>query len=205
MSKRIDFLASLTKGYNTLLDIGSDHGLTIKKALEKKYIKNAIATDINPKSLNKAIKNLKGYPVDFIVTDGFKNIDNFYDLVIISGMGAYNISLILENSTKDVVYILQPNDKEEYLRNYLTNNNFKIIDEYVIEDNFFYPVIKCVKGKEVLSKEDIYLGPILKNKNERINFFKYKIKKFKKIHATSDKEKKQKLLLQIKILEDNIK
>ena len=52
--KRIDFLASLTKGYQNVIDIGTDHGLVLKKAFEKGYIKSAIATDINPKPLNSA-------------------------------------------------------------------------------------------------------------------------------------------------------
>lgn len=33
--KRIPFIASLTKGYNTVLDIGTDHGLVLKKPSKK--------------------------------------------------------------------------------------------------------------------------------------------------------------------------
>ncbi|WBL31401.1 SAM-dependent methyltransferase [Candidatus Phytoplasma sacchari] len=43
--KRIYFIATLLKGYNVVLDIGTDHGLVLKKAFDLKYIKKAIATD----------------------------------------------------------------------------------------------------------------------------------------------------------------
>ncbi|MDV3184920.1 MAG: SAM-dependent methyltransferase, partial [Candidatus Phytoplasma australasiaticum] len=39
--KRILFIASLIKNYNTVADIGTDHGLVLKKALDLGYICNA--------------------------------------------------------------------------------------------------------------------------------------------------------------------
>ena len=71
---RIDLIVSLTKGYDTVLDIGTDHGLVLKKALDLGYIKKGIASDINKEPLNQAKENLSSYPVSFYLSDGFKNI-----------------------------------------------------------------------------------------------------------------------------------
>lgn len=53
---RIAFIGELTKGYETVIDIGSDHGLVLKYALDHKYIKHAVASDINKGPLNHAKK-----------------------------------------------------------------------------------------------------------------------------------------------------
>ncbi len=43
-NKRISFLAELTKGFKTVLDIGTDHGLVLLEAFKKAILKkrNAI-------------------------------------------------------------------------------------------------------------------------------------------------------------------
>ena len=68
-NNRIDALVEKTKGINTLLDIGCDHGYVILEAFKKDYIKKAIASDINIKPLRSAENNLKEYPVEFILGD----------------------------------------------------------------------------------------------------------------------------------------
>ncbi|MDV3182595.1 MAG: SAM-dependent methyltransferase, partial [Candidatus Phytoplasma australasiaticum] len=57
--KRILFIASLIKNYNTVADIGTYHGLVLKKALDLCYICNGLAADISPTSLSSDRKNLK--------------------------------------------------------------------------------------------------------------------------------------------------
>ena len=133
-NNRISAIVSLTKGINTLLDIGCDHGLVIKEALDNNYIKQGIASDINVGPLNSAKTNLKGYPVKFVLSDGFLNINDNYDGVVIAGMGAHLICNILKNAPKDenITYILQPNGRYEILRKYLSENNFKIINEILV-------------------------------------------------------------------------
>ena len=55
--KRIDFIASLLQGYEVAMDIGSDHGLVLKEALEQGYIKRGIATDNKVGPLNASPRN----------------------------------------------------------------------------------------------------------------------------------------------------
>lgn len=96
--KRILFIASLLKGYNIVADIGTDHGLVLKKSLDLKYIQSGIACDNKIKPLQKAYQNLKNYPVKFYLSDGFDKIDVYFDLALICGMGPHTIAKILSKA-----------------------------------------------------------------------------------------------------------
>jgi len=189
-SKRIQFISELTKGFNKVVDIGSDHGLVLLEAFKNGYIKEAIATDVREKPLKQAMKNLENYPVKFILSDGFLNIKEHFDLAIISGMGSYLISDILIHAPKNnEVYILQANEKTEVLRKFLLENQFKIIDEYIVFDKFYYVILVVTSGLMTLDENDIYLGPILKNKPESKNYYQQKIKQIDKIYSKTDPER----------------
>ncbi len=193
-SKRILGLADLCKGYDTVLDIGTDHGLVLRTAFEKGYIRHAIASDLREQPLKSAQKNLKDYPAQCVISDGFLAIESQFDLVMIAGMGAYLISDILEHAPiGQYDLILQPNDKVHVLRSYLMENQWKITDEWVIHDHFYYVIIKATRGKMNLSDDDILVGPILKTKPEAQDFYKHKLKLIEKIMKTSDETKLQEL------------
>ncbi len=197
-SKRINLLASLTKGYDTVLDIGTDHGLVLKKAFDLGYIKNAIAADINPKPLDQAKENLKNYPASFMLSDGFKKIDQPFDLAIIAGMGSFTICDIMSDAHDDsATYVLQPNDKHQVLRTFLATNGYKITNEHIVHDGFYYIIIEAQKGEMALSRRDAYLGPILKTKKAAKPYYKLQLKTLLEILNSADSEKKK--LVQTKI------
>ncbi len=199
-SKRIEYLAKLTTGYDKVLDIGTDHGFVLALALEHKLIKSGIASDLREKPLNQARKNLKGYPVEYVISDGFKEIKSDFDLAIIAGMGAYLITEIMDHAPKGKeTYLLQANDKIEILREYLMNQGFKIIDEYIVEDKFFYVILKVIRGDMSLLDEDIYLGPILKHKVEALPYYAKKARQIEKILPKADKIRQETLKKMLKI------
>ena len=198
-NKRIDLLASLTKGYDTVLDIGTDHGLVLKKAFEKGYIKKAIASDLREEPLNQAKANLVHYPVSFVLSDGFKQVKESFDLGIIAGMGAYLITDILEHAPKDKTYILQANDKQEILRNYLNESGFEIVDEYIVHDKFYYIIMVVKSGEMHLLEDDLYLGPKLRYKAEAKPYYQHKVKQYQKIINHVDEDRQKELLKLIKI------
>ncbi|MEZ0180104.1 tRNA (adenine(22)-N(1))-methyltransferase TrmK ['Camptotheca acuminata' phytoplasma] len=144
--KRIDFIASLIKGYNTVLDIGTDHGLVLKKALDLKYIQKGIASDNKAKPLEKAKQNLKNYPVEFYLSDGFEKIDVYFDLALICGMGPNTISQILSKYYyKNKYLLLGCQGKVNYLIEWLKLNNFVILEYYNFYDKFNYLFLKVFK------------------------------------------------------------
>ncbi len=202
-SKRISFIAGLTKGYHTILDIGTDHGLVLQEAFMNGWIKQAIAADLREQPLMQAKKNLKNYPVTFVQSDGFLAIKDSYDLAIIAGMGAYLISEIMKHAKNDqATYILQANDKHDYLRNELRHLGYKITNEYIIHDHFYYIIIECKKGYMTLSNEDLILGPILKTKPEAIPYYIRKQKQIESLFSKVDQKRQDELNRVYKIYKD---
>ncbi len=193
-NKRIHLLASLTKGYDRVLDIGTDHGLVLKRAFDLGHIKQAIASDIGEKPLNQAKENLDHLPVTFIVSDGFKEIHEHVDLAIIAGMGATTISDILDGApTSQMTYILQANDKHDVLRTYLSDHGFIIKDELIVHEGFYYIVMVVERGEMVLSKRDAYLGPVLQHKAESKPYYKRKLNQLLTIMKQADDTKRKAL------------
>jgi tRNA (adenine22-N1)-methyltransferase len=199
-SKRISKLASLTKGFDIVLDIGTDHGLVLKEALDLNYIKKGIASDIRKGPLNKAKQNLEGYPITFYLSDGFLSIDESFDAVIIAGMGSYLIGDIMKNAPqKEITYILQANDKVEALRESLQNQGFKILDEHIIYEMHDYIILVVQRGYMRLSKSDLLLGPFLRHKVEAKSHYEKQIKKIESFIDQVDENRKKELLKQIDI------
>ena len=199
-SKRIQYLAELSKGYETVLDIGTDHGFVLEIAFENNWIKSAIASDLREKPLNQAKKHLSKYPVEYVISNGFENIKQNFDLAIIAGMGAYLISDILDHAPKgNQIYLLQANDKIEILRTYLMNHGFSIIDEYLTYDKFYYVILKVQRGEMTLSEEDLYLGPKLKYKKESIPYYAKKASQITKILNKTDEKRREVLEKVLKI------
>ena len=197
--KRLDFIASLLKGYDTVLDIGSDHGYVLKKALDQNFIKKGIASEIAEGPLANAKSNLLNYPVTFYLSDGFDKIKADFDIAVISGMGVYTIIDIIKNGPKKPL-ILQPNDKLEILREHLSENGYKILDEYITFDKFYYIILKVEPGVENLTDEDIYLGPKLRLNPLAKDYYQKKYDQLNEILLVCDKETKKTIKKQINYL-----
>lgn len=200
-SKRISFLASLTQGYNTVADIGCDHGYVLKEAFDHGFIKAAIASDLREMPLQNAIETLKNYPIKAILSDGFLAINDSFDLAIIAGMGSHLIKDIMKHAPKDdVTYIIQPNDRHAYLRKQLMEMAFSIIDEHVIYDRFYYLVMVVKRGNMVLSDEDLILGPKLKEKDEANLYYENLLKRLERIMSQADEKRVKELSKEYTIL-----
>ncbi|HLT00230.1 MAG TPA: class I SAM-dependent methyltransferase [Acholeplasma sp.] len=179
--KRIDFIVELIKGYDTVADIGTDHGLVLKKALDLGYIKYGLATDINPGPLKSSQKTLTGYPVEFYLSDGFKGLNKPFDLAVITGMGAYLIADIMEHAPNSGEFLLGAHDNIEFLRGFLANNNYEITDEFVVLDKFYYVFLKVRRGQMTLTDENLYTGVYLTSKFQSIQYFKHQMEHFERL------------------------
>jgi len=139
---------------DVIADVGSDHAyLPIWLYLNKK-IKKAYALDISENCVNRIRANIKRYKIseDIIVpvlSDGLNGLKDLSDLsdvtdIAIAGMGGMNIAEIIHSPVSGVNYILQPNRKAEFLRDFLHENKFDIIQEIAVESkNRFYTVINA--------------------------------------------------------------
>ena len=179
ISKRLEAISSLIPINSNVMDIGCDHALLDIYLYQKKISKKIIATDVNTNALNNAKKNINRYCLnDYIETrlgNGLDplNKEDVIDTVVISGMGAHTIVGIIKKDLKKLVnintIIIQSNTKLAFLRKELTKLNYLIEDETMIEDNKkIYTIIKLVKGKKRYSKKELYFGPILLKKKNKL-------------------------------------
>lgn len=202
--KRIDFIASLLQGYEVAMDIGSDHGLVLKEALEQGYIKRGIATDNKVGPLNASQETLKNYDVKFYLSDGFKSVLDHADVAVITGMGAHLIASILDHAPKNMDFILGPNDRLEVLREYLASHEFMIVDEYVVKDGFYYVFLKVKYGKMSLTEQELYGGIYLKDKEEGRAYLMHQLTYYRGLVTKADEVKKLKLIKIIGYLENTL-
>ncbi len=179
LSKRLEAISSLVPINSSIIDIGCDHALLDIYLYQKKISNKIIASDVNANALDNAKQNIKKYKLDkYIETrlgNGLDplNQEDKLNTIIISGMGGHTITGILKNSQKKLdsinTIIIQSNTKLEFLRKEVTKLNYQIDDELIIEDNKkIYTIIKFIKGKKRYTKKELYFGPILLKKKDKL-------------------------------------
>ena len=98
--KRIETLASLVDKDAYVLDIGTDHAYLPIYLYKNNITKSIVGSDISKNALEYAKTNLVKYGLEnkikLIVSDGFKNINETFDIAIISGVGTGTIKKILD-------------------------------------------------------------------------------------------------------------
>jgi tRNA (adenine22-N1)-methyltransferase len=169
LTKRLAVLASLVTK-DTIYDIGCDHAL-LDIFLCTYQNKKCYACDISKNALTYAKKNIEKNnlqdKIETIVSDGLKNVDvKENSEIVISGMGTSTVIDILKDkkAKKASAIILQSNNCHDELREFLSKNNYKIIEEIVISDkNIYYITMKVVKGKAKYNHKDLTFGPILRH------------------------------------------
>jgi len=187
LSKRLEVVASYIKDNSKIIDIGCDHGLlSIYLANIYKNIK-IIASDVNKNALSSAIKNIKEAgleeKIETRLGSGLEVVsDSEIDTVVIAGMGSNTIVGILKYSKDKLInvnnIIIQSNTDLYFLRKNITSMGYYIEDETLVEDkNIIYTVIKFTKGKRKYNYKELYLGPILLQKNDKL----FKVKNDKEL------------------------
>ncbi len=152
LSKRLSLLAEMTSEGSNVCDVGTDHGYLPAFLYLSHKFKSVTATDINPKPLESARKNLlrlKADGVKLILCDGLAGVTRRdADSVIIAGMGGEVISGIIYRADflrdKTVELILQPTTAAKELRVFLSENGFTVEREVAIQENGkIYSVMKA--------------------------------------------------------------
>jgi len=178
LSKRLEVVASYIKDNSKIIDIGCDHGLlSIYLANIYKNIK-IIASDVNKNALSSAIKNIKEAhleeKIETRLGSGLEVVSaDEIDTIVIAGMGSNTIVGILKYSKDKLVnvntIIVQSNTDLYFLRKNITSIGYYIEDETLVEDkNIIYTIIKFTKGKRKYNYKQLYLGPILLEKKDKL-------------------------------------
>lgn len=138
LDNRLKTAAELCREGKTAADIGCDHAqLACWLALYKSM--RVIASDVRDGPLEAARKTVSetgAENVRVVKSDGLKEID-FADDVIICGMGGELIAEIIGGCrflSDNTRFILQPMTKADYLRCWLCENGFEMIEERAAYD-----------------------------------------------------------------------
>lgn len=166
LSTRLENIVTLCDNVSTIADIGCDHGYVSAELILSNKCDRVVATDISERSLNKAIRfcdslNINIY-ISFREGDGFNVIykSDKVKQAVIAGMGGMEIIKILENKKINLKnFVLQPMRDVVKLRQYLIDNHYKILYDYLVfEDGIYYNIIKVIKGFNNLKPMEIYFG-----------------------------------------------
>ncbi len=143
LSKRLSLIAEFVNEGSSVCDVGTDHGYLPAFLYLSGKVKNVIATDINPKPLMSARKNIERLGADgvrLVLCDGLSGVEQEnIDTVIIAGMGGEVISGIINRSAflrnDAVTLILQPTTAAKELRIFLATNGFTVEREQALQEN----------------------------------------------------------------------
>ena len=143
LTKRLKVITNFVSKDDSLVDVGCDHGLLSIYLVENNLVNKVIASDINSNALASAIKNIEKFHLEIptVLSDGLNNIDDYYDTVIIAGMGTSTILHILDYKDKPNKLIISSHNEHYKLRRELNKLGYKIISESVIYENKHYYVI----------------------------------------------------------------
>lgn len=186
---RIEKIASLVDKDAKVIDIGTDHAYLPIYLYEHDITHNITASDISSNVLEYSKSNLKKHNLDkkirLVLSDGFKNITDTYDIAVISGVGTHTIMNILSNEVLPKTLIISSHNDMLLLRNFMQRINYKLVKELVVlENNKYYSIIKYTKGIEAL---DSYTALVGKSHNQE--YTNHLLTKYKDIYQKSHNPK----------------
>ncbi|MBT2214486.1 tRNA (adenine(22)-N(1))-methyltransferase TrmK [Virgibacillus dakarensis] len=213
LSDRLKQVAFFLPEGAVFADIGSDHAyLPVFVCLQDNKAK-AIAGEVNDGPYNSAKATVHAYQltdrIDVRLGNGLEVIDSGeVKQLVIAGMGGALIHSILEDGKEKLEHmeriIAQPNVNAKGVRKWLVINNYRIVDEELIEENgHFYEIIVADNGGKDSSslpkwtERELLFGPVLLTKQSHafLKKWQYEHHKLTRIikqmkHATIRNEEK---------------
>jgi tRNA (adenine22-N1)-methyltransferase len=208
LSDRLLACAGFVCPGDRVADIGCDHGYLGIYLLTKGIARSMIEADINEGPLDSARRNAIKYgvtdKVTFHLSDGVQNIPRDFDTLVCAGMGADTMIHILENAPwlKDTKYrlILQCQSKTPMLRQYLSEQGWRITEESVLRDGkFLYTVMELYYEPEYprLTKGEYYFPPaLLENPGEALPEYYQRIIEGLRLAVTHKDDPEKKAILE---------
>ena len=176
LGERLTRVASFVPDGSKVCDVGSDHAYLPVYLIQNDQISCAIAGEVVEGPFLSAKQTVRDYRmenrIEVRLGDGLQILSKEDEItaVTICGMGGELISRILEagysggHINGQERLILQPNVAEHFVREWLMNHSYQIVDETVVSDNHrLYEIIVAEPvGKRVEYTElELKYGPIL--------------------------------------------
>ena len=147
ISNRLKTIGDLVLDNSSVVDVGCDHALLSIYLVINKNCK-VIASDINKLPLKEAKKNIEKYNLEdkikIVLSNGLECINDKFDTIVISGMGASTIINIIKKDIDKVrncnKIIIESNNDLYSIRKYYTiivfENSNKLI-KYNLSELYF--------------------------------------------------------------------
>ena len=172
LSPRLKACCGFVAPGDRVADIGCDHGYLGIYLLQEGIAASVIASDIREMPLQSAMRNAEKFGVGdkmkFYLSDGVNNIPRDFSTLVCAGMGADTMISILSGAPwlKDSRYrlILQCQSKTPLLRQYLSQQGWRITEETVLRDGrFLYTIMEVYWQPEYprLTVGQFYFPPAL--------------------------------------------
>lgn len=175
INERLKTIGDLVPLSSYPLDVGCDHALLSIYLVKERGLKKVVASDNKEGPLQKAKENITFYDtknkIELILAEGLSSYKKGVDTLTISGLGGLSINQILEQSShllsNFTTIILSPNNYTTLVREKMYQFGFSLIEEMVVKErHIIYPVLVFTRGKSKMSSKDLFLGPILKTKED---------------------------------------
>lgn len=172
LSMRLERVAARVPAGARLADIGSDHGYLPVALMRRGAIEYAVAGEVAMTPFRAAERTVRENDLDGRMTvrlaNGLEAIKPDDDITVISfcGMGGETIRDILDSGKARLTgherLIMQPNGGEQPLRQWLMENDYRILFEEVLRENRFdYEIIVAERsGPVAYTAEELYFGPL---------------------------------------------
>lgn len=179
LSERLRQVASHVPIGSRLLDVGSDHAYLPIYLLQEQRIASAIAGEVVDGPYQSALTNVRAYDLEEQIEVRLANglaamtATDEVDVITICGMGGRLIAEILEAGRDKLErvkqLILQPNNREDDLRTWLSTNGFHLVaEQLVVEHGKYYEILVAQHGQASLTSEDIRFGPYLRREKSLV-------------------------------------
>lgn len=215
LSKRLTLCADMVGTARRVADIGCDHGYLSIHLLKNCGVQSVIASDINEQPLQSAVRNAMKFGVrnkiEFFISDGVRNIPRDFDCLVCAGMGADTMISILEAApwlkNENYRMILQCQSKTSMLRQYLSEQGWRIRREAVVRDGrFLYTVMEILWQPEhpLLTAGECYVSPALLENNtpETAEYYRWVIEGIKIAVRYRNEPEMEQALAQLEALAD---
>ena len=189
LSKRLLEIAKLVDKNKVVYDIGSDHGLLPCFLVTNHISDKVYAVDNKVGPLNHAKETIDKYNLNGkvipLLSDGLDDVKDDGQIVVIAGMGYYTVMDIFRGKdlSKYEKIIVQVNKDVDKLRQFISDNNYTILDEVIVKEDKYYQIVvfnanhhesysdmEIAYGPILLKKKDVILLEYLKNLKERYVF-----------------------------------
>jgi tRNA (adenine22-N1)-methyltransferase len=184
LSERLSRVASYLPEGSHFADIGSDHAYLPCYVCLRDESARAVAGEVNHGPYTSALKEVNSHElqdrIDVRLGNGLEVLEaDEVKQVVIAGMGGPLIRDILD-AGKDKLHevnrlIVQPNIDSQSLRRWFYENQFKLVNEDILEEsNHIYEILVAEKGdpEQVYQGEqfekELWLGPHLLEKGGEV-------------------------------------